>query len=100
MDKKEIELKRVNVTYVEQRPQSFYGMYLYNDNYQGNFEKLDRDSANTLLKVLTQNIPEIKDLELPSRLTSSSMEDLDLIKKHLNESQPGIFDWDDIMDVS
>ena len=93
-------LKKVNVTYIEQSPQLFYGMYLYNDTDNNHFDKLDHDAANIILKTLTQNIPKIKDLELPERLTNKSIKDLNLIKKHLNKAQPDIFDWDDIMDIS
>jgi len=95
-----IELKRINVSYIEQNPRSFYGMYLYNDTDSNHFLKLDIVKANSLLKVLTQNISEIKDLELPRKLTSENIKILNKIKTHLNEAEPNMFDWDDIMDIS
>ena len=87
---------KISVSYVEQGPGMFYGMYIHNDSTR--YCKLSRiNEANAVLRSLG-----IED-KLPESISQDgSITDLNNIMGKFNEEHyPDCeFDWDNCMDVS
>jgi len=95
------KLKKINASYLDDRPWSFYGLYLYNEK-NVRFDKISNlDSANIILETLTVNIPELKNIKLPKDTYGDANKTLNNIKEKLNKAVGyEMFNWAENMDVS
>jgi len=95
------KLHKITASYLDDRPWVFYGLYLYDEEGK-RFDKISNiDNANVILKTLTVNIPELKDIKIPKDTYGEAHKTLNTIKTKLNEAAGyKMFDWGEDMDVS
>ena len=97
--KRDVHIPRyISVSYIEQAPQWFYGMYLYSSKNTGHYKKFSniRD-ANIVLEAMGC------DIKLPEYFYRNDGEKkLQIIKTKFNKANHGecVFDYDDCMDIS